>query len=51
MAEQALNVIYALSEHPETVGENIIRKLVTQLIVKQDGQTQQQTDGETEQGM
>lgn len=38
MAEQAINVIYSLSEHPETVAENIIRKVITLLIVK-DGQS------------
>lgn len=46
MAEQAINVIYALSEHPETVSEKIIRQLVTQLIVKQDGQTPEPTDSQ-----
>ncbi|EDO34797.1 predicted protein, partial [Nematostella vectensis] len=29
MAEQAINVIYALSEHPDAVSETIIRKLAT----------------------
>ncbi|KAK3726740.1 hypothetical protein QZH41_008305, partial [Actinostola sp. cb2023] len=46
MAEQAINVIYTLSEHPEMVCENIIRKLVTCLIVRKDTQTPEPNDSQ-----
>ena len=34
MMEQALNVIYFLAEHPETIAENIIKKLASCLLDK-----------------
>ena len=34
MMEQALNVIYFLAEHPETIAENIIKKLAASLLDK-----------------
>ena len=34
MVEQALNVIYFLAEHPETIADNIIKKLAACLLDK-----------------
>lgn len=36
MMEQALNVIYFLAEHPETIAENILQKMATCLLEKSD---------------
>lgn len=46
MAEQAINVIYALSEHPDTICEEIIRKLAACLIDKEIRQTPIPEDGQ-----
>ena len=34
MMEQALNVIYFLAEHPETIAESIIKKIAACLLDK-----------------
>ena len=39
MMEQALNVIYFLAEHPETIAENILQKMATCLLEKSDNNT------------
>jgi len=39
MMEQALNVIYFLAEHPETIAENILQKIATCLLEKSDSNT------------
>ena len=39
MMEQALNVIYFLAEHPETIAENILQKIATCLLEKSDNNT------------
>ena len=36
MMEQALNVIYFLAEHPETIAENILQKMATCLLEKSE---------------
>ena len=39
MMEQALNVIYFLAEHPETIAENILQKMATCLLEKSGNNT------------
>ena len=39
MMEQALNVIYFLAEHPETIAESILQKMATCLLEKSDNNT------------
>lgn len=39
MMEQALNVIYFLAEHPETIAEDILQKMATCLLEKSDNNT------------
>ncbi|XP_031564431.1 condensin complex subunit 1-like [Actinia tenebrosa] len=46
MAEQAINVIYALSEHPDTICEEIIRKIAVCLIDKETRQSPIPEDGQ-----
>lgn len=36
MMEQALNVIYFLAEHPETIAESIIKKIAACLLDKSE---------------
>ena len=46
MMEQALNVIYFLAEHPETITENLIKKIAACLLEKSDNKVD--TDEGTE---
>ncbi|XP_032230454.1 condensin complex subunit 1 [Nematostella vectensis] len=48
MAEQAINVIYALSEHPDAVSETIIRKLATCLVEQAGRSTPEPSDNSEE---
>ena len=48
MMEQALNVIYFLAEHPETIAENIIKKLAASLLDKSrnHGDTEERSESQ-----
>ena len=46
MMEQALSVIYFLAEHPETIAENIIKKMAACLLEKSENKVD--TDDGTE---
>ena len=47
MMEQAINVIYFLSEHPEASAENIIKRIGVCLLDKPDDQFTESTDKDT----
>ena len=44
--EQALNVIYFLAEHPETIAENLIKKIAACLLDKTTQDTVDREAGE-----
>jgi len=48
MMEQALNVIYFLAEHPETIAENIIKKLAASLLDKTENSVDEEEGKESQ---
>lgn len=48
MMEQALSVVYSLAEHPETIAENIIKKMAACLLDKSDNNTDSEGNGSDE---
>lgn len=50
MMEQALNVIYFLAEHPETIAENIIKKIAACLLDKSENMVDPQEETTLDRG-
>lgn len=50
MMEQALNVIYFLAEHPETIAENIIKKIAACLLDKSENSVDAEEETTSEKG-
>lgn len=50
MMEQALNVIYFLAEHPETIAENIIKKIAACLLDKSENMVDPEEETTSDRG-
>ena len=50
MMEQALNVIYFLAEHPETIAESIIKKIAACLLDKSENSVDAEEETTSEKG-